>query len=170
MKVNKDKEALLTQEYLKSILEYNPETGDFIWINLAKNIHNIHIGDIAGTLDTRTQYIHITINNKVYQAHRLIWLYMTGNWPLYIIDHIDGIRIPNPNKWSNLRDTDKNNWNRGDNKNNTTGYKGVYLRKNGKYRSIIRVYNKNIHLGTFDTPEEASLAYEEAKMIYHKID
>ena len=53
------------------------------------------------------------------------------------------------------------------NKNNTTGIKGVSFRpERGKYRAYIKFQRKNIHLGTFDTLEEAAFARKEAEKYY----
>ncbi len=166
-KASKENDALVTQEYLKSILEYNPETGDFVWLNVNKVARNIHNGDIAGTLNNG--YVQIQINRIRYFAHRLAWLYMTGNWPLYEIDHINHIR--NNNRFVNLRDTYNNNWNQTKiSKSNTSGYRGVCFHKaSGKWEAQIQVNGIKKHLGHFDTPEEASVVYEEAKLFYHPI-
>ena len=168
MKVSRENEALIKQEYLKEILEYEQETGIFTWVKLAKNVHNIHIGDIAGCLDKRNGYISIRINNKKYRAHRLAWLYVIGNWPEFEIDHINHIR--NDNRFENLRDTDKNRWNKSEQKNNTSGYVGVVLDKpTKKWQAQIQVNGKCIYLGLFTDIEEASQAYQEAKEKYHII-
>jgi hypothetical protein len=165
---NKENEALISQEYLKSILEYSPETGDFV--RLVETINRKgHIGDVAGYLDHG--YVRIKINTISYGAHRLAWLYMTGNWPNDQIDHKNHIR--NDNRWENLRDVihKHNSYNRGENVNNTTGYKGVYEdKRSGLYTARITVNGIGIYLGTFITPKEASIVYEASKIIYHKID
>ena len=165
MKANKEKEELITQEYLKTILNYNPESGNFIWIIVYKKCL---IGIKAGTLNNKDGYIHIKINKKLYQAHRLAWFYMTGSWPVNQIDHIDRNRINNI--FNNLRDTTHNGYNRGEYNTNTSGYKGVYLIKSGRYSSSIYFESKLKHLGTFNTPEEAAKAYQEAKIKYHIIE
>ena len=41
-----------------------------------------------------------------------------------------------------------------------TGYTGVY-KENSRYRAVISVNKKTIHIGRFDTPEEAAKAYNE---------
>jgi hypothetical protein len=61
----------LTQEYLKSILEYNLETGKFIW--LVKTSNRVKIGMYAGTL-RNNGYLKININGQLYYAHKNISL------------------------------------------------------------------------------------------------
>jgi hypothetical protein len=61
----------------------------------------IKAGDVAGTLHP-TGYIHIRVDGKNYQEHRLAWLYVHGKFPDNCIDHINGIK--DDNRISNLRD------------------------------------------------------------------
>lgn len=49
-----------------------------------------------------------------------------------------------------------------------TGVKGVTITKNGRYQSRITVKKQQIHLGYFDTLEEAAAARKEAEDKYHK--
>jgi hypothetical protein len=169
-KPNRKNEELITQEYLKSILKYDPETGDFT--RLISPTNTVNIGDIAGYVD-RKGYVVIAINNIDYRAHRLAWLYMTGSWPLFVVDHINGVSIPNFNKWDNLRQLtngDNNKHRVTMNKNNKSGYRGVTLHKCGKYSAQISLNGKTKHLGLFQSAEDASMVYENARLKYYIIE
>jgi hypothetical protein len=75
-------------------------------------------------------------------------------------DHIDGNTMNNF-CW-NLRITDQmhNNYNRGMDRRNTTGYKGVsFMKQAGTYRAYIRTNDKQRHIGVYKTDKEAALAY-----------
>ena len=52
--------------------------------------------------------------------------------------------------------------------NNRTGYKGVsFNKKHGKYYASIKAGNLKKHLGSFNTPKEAAVAYQKAAKKYH---
>ena len=83
---------------------------------------------------------------------------MTGQLPKLDIDHIDG--DGKNNKWFNLRlcTASENLCNRGPQKNNTTGLKGVVPMRD-KFQAQICVDGNRKHLGTFETAEKAHRAY-----------
>lgn len=150
-------ESELNQEYLKSILHYNPETGSFIW--LVKSGSNNLIGSYAGSITNR-RYVSVGINDKRYMAHRLAFLYMTGYWPKDQVDHVNGIR--DDNRWINLSEANnsQNQHNKNVNINNLLGIKGVS--SHGKnYRAYFSINNKRYHIGTYKTIEEAKNARDE---------
>lgn len=154
----------LTQEYLKSVLGYNPHTGVFIWL---VNNTRININDIAGSKDANG-YRLIKINGKKFKEHRLAFLYITGQIPIEV-DHINHIR--DDNRWVNLRSCSKNQnqWNSTLRSDNSSGYKGVVWNKNAKkWEANIRYNNKKIYLGLFNSKEKAGLAYNKASLRYHR--
>ncbi len=156
---------MLTQEYLKSILHYDLETG--IWTWLVKRRPNIKIGNIAGNKDFYG-YIRIKIDGKTYRAHRLAWFYMTGEWPEDQLDH-KNLNKSN-NVWDNLREANnsKNQANKYKYSNNTSGIKGVvWDKQRSLWRAQIRTNKKTINLGRYVDKNQAALAYEQAAIKYH---
>jgi HNH endonuclease/AP2 domain len=157
---------MLTQERLKELLSYDPETG--LLTRKFSNCNRIKAGGIAGGVSNRG-YWWIRIDYKKYQAHRLAWLYIHGYWPTKL-DHIN--RIKDDNRVKNLREVTsaENSWNRGLQSNNKSGYTGVmWSKKDKKWKAQIRVHGKQMHLGYFPTPEEAHAAYLAAKEKHHRI-
>ena len=156
---------ILTQERLKELLSYDPETGVFVRIKQTSS--NAKIGDVAGAARC-DGYRIIQIDHKQFTAHRLAWLYMTGAFPPDQIDHID--RNTTNNRFANLRAVtqSENMHNLGKNKYNNSGYRGVsYQKCSKKWYASIKLNNVQKNLGYFFTPEEASAAYLAAQRIYH---
>ena len=94
----------LTAEYVRSILDYDPETGEFRWkhrANVPKRINKRYVGKIAGTSIYPYGRRKIVIDDKPYRSSRLAWLMQTGVWPSYEIDHKDN--DPSNDRWDNLR-------------------------------------------------------------------
>lgn len=134
----------LTQEYLKSILIYNPLTGIFTWkerSDVNKDWNTRYAGKTAGGL-RQDGYIRISINGLRYMAHRLAFLWMEGEIPKNI-DHID--RRKDNNIWTNLRKASatENGANVEKRSHNTSGYKNVtWAKDKNKWR--VQVYKEGI--------------------------
>jgi hypothetical protein len=145
----------LTQARLREVLDYDPETGIFRWRIQTSN--RGRVGHIAGRISDQDYWL-IGIDGALYRAHRLAWLYITGEWPREV-DHINGSR--DDNRWCNLREATRseNNANSRRGRNNTSGYKGVWRAASGRWTACITVNYRQIHLGRFDAPEEAHAAY-----------
>lgn len=151
-------QAPSTLEELRSIFHYDPNTG--AWKRLKGPFGRGKPGGECGKF--LRGYRIIGIRYKHYKASRLAWFYMTGVWPEKNIDHIDG--NPSNDRWDNLREANQtqNNANQRLSKKNKCGFKCVrYRERTGKYLSQIMIRRKSVHIGTFDTPEEAHAAYME---------
>ena len=145
---------------LRRILDYNSNTGIFIWREYRGS--NARPGIEAGYYDPAFGY-HVIRIDRIYLAHRLAWLHYYGEWPHLYLDHING--IGNDNRIVNLREVTKteNSWNSRKRKDNASGYRGVSIyKKTGKWRARITVHKKEHSLGYFDTKEEAEKAYKKA--------
>ena len=154
----------LTAEYLRSILHYDPETGIFTW--KVGSANQVKVGDVAGS-QNGSGYLLIQLQSRRYQAHRLAWLYMNGEWPKLDIDHINRIRTDN--RISNLRavTNKQNHQNRSKPSNNTSGHPGIdWYKRDSKWRAKIMHNYKLIHLGYFSILEEAIAARKAAEKLY----
>jgi len=155
----KPRDETLTAEQLRELLEYR--AGELVWL-VPRTNNKVKIGDVAGSLH-RDGYVYISINRRLYLRSRLVWLWHHGSWPTNCIDHIN--RVTDDDRIENLRDV-TNQQNRFN-----TGARGYYWHKpTQKWLARIRVNGKSIHIGYYDTKEEARAAYLAAKAIYHVID
>lgn len=131
------------------------DDSDYKWLNQWKWYYSSH------------GYVCRDEKDKVIYMHR------------FIMDAPDGVDVDHRNtkgfdcRRENLRlaTRSQNNYNRPVRKDNGTGYKGVGLKKDqGRvkpYYARITVNKKKIHLGYYETAEEAAKAYDEAALKYH---
>jgi hypothetical protein len=155
----------ITAERLRGLLHYDQRTGVFTHRATRSGVQG---GMLAGSAHS-DGYIAISVDGLSYLAHRLAWLYVTGEWPTGEVDHKDRVRTHN---WfDNLRDAGKpeNMQNQSaPQKGNKTGFLGVYPYR-GRFCAQIMANKVKHRLGTFDTPQEASRVYLEAKARLHVI-
>jgi hypothetical protein len=138
---------MLSQEKVKELLSYNPDTGNFTWRQDGVNQYMV-AGRIAGTR-SGNGYLYISIDGVKIPAHRLVWLYEYGHMPDQI-DHIN--HVTDDNRLVNLRGVDsaENGKNKRMLSNNTSGVTGVHfsnIRK--KWIAKIKLNRKVISLGSY---------------------
>ena len=155
----------LSHDELTKLLDYNQETGIFVWKSgVKRNLLNRQ----AGCRRKKDDCVVIGLKKNQYLAHHLAWFFVYKSWPQHEIDHIDQDR--SNNKIANLRDVDHRtncqNYRKATKNNKTSKLLGACYR-NGRYYSRIRVGNKRLTIGTFDTAEEAHQAYIVAKRQHH---
>lgn len=160
----KTEQESLTQESLRELLRYDPDTG--LFFNL-RGRRGYRVGDQVGW-QVSEGYIAIRILGKQYKAHRLAWLYVHAKWPSNDIDHIN--RVRNDNRIANLRDATRsqNLQNASPRSDNKSGVTGVWWDKRlSKWSAGIRLDGRTKHLGRFNTKEDAIAARLRAEKEFH---
>jgi hypothetical protein len=131
---------------LRLLLNYNPETGTFLWNQRNRNL----TGKIAGGVDQIHGYRRIRINGRMVLAHQIAIALTTGEWPKGQVDHINGIR--DDNRACNLRVVSKgeNLRNKRIYQNNKTERVGVHWHKqHRKWCASIQKDGRRVTLGVF---------------------
>lgn len=166
----------LTQDQLKTLLHYDPDTGVFTWLprdvtyfktpKSCKTWNTQFSGKVAGTVD-KHGYVILSLYGKKHSAHRIAFLWLNGSFPTNQVDHINHIRADN--RWINLRAVTglENMQNIRLSRKNTSGILGVSWRKDkNKWRSRIKLNGRERALGHFATIEEAAAARAKASVQY----
>lgn len=150
--------CLVSAARLRELLHYDPLTGIFTW--LVSTNGRVKVGDVAGTRDQG--YVIISVDRRLYRAHRLAWLYVYGQWPKFEIDHDN--QVKDDNRIANLLDVphQRNMHNIAQpTKVNRLGARGVEP-YGEKYRAFIGSRKNRKFLGTFDCLDGAQSAYQAA--------
>jgi hypothetical protein len=155
---------MLTQERLREVLNYDPESGLFTWkLRLS---HRIKIGDLAGN-PTKKGYLAIRIDRILHLAHRLAWLHVNGHLPERV-EHRDRNRQNNAIDNLRLATQSQNLYNVGLRSSNKSGVIGVHFdSKRKKWVAQIRFGNTPRALGRFETLEEAATVRRKATEELH---
>lgn len=171
--------AIPTQARVRAYFNYDPKTGDLTHKERPRtefgsaasySTHLRRVGKTAGSINF-DGYRKICIDGSYHSAHRIIWLFVTGEWVVYPdfeIDHRNGKRADN--RWRNLRKATKsdNQKNGGQRVNNTSGVHGVNWKPRPHHKSggwVARIWNgpKHVYLGFFDNLEHAAIARRAAE-------
>lgn len=152
---------MLTQAHVRALFDYDPSSG-----KLTRRVRasaNAPAGSEPGWIGANG-YRAVSVDNKKYYAHRIIWLWMTGDMP-DAIDHIDG--VPLNNAWTNLRPATVSE-NMRNKRKSRSGLKGVerVTGYDNKFSARIKFEGKRHYLGIFGTEREAHEAYKAAAVKY----
>jgi hypothetical protein len=149
----------LTKGRLDALLRYDPLLGEFYRLTAYTNQYGA-VGRRVGSLSSQG-YIVTPIDGRMYRAHRLAFLTMTGIWPPHQVDHVNGVR--HDNRWSNLRlaTHSQNKHNERRPADNSSGFKGVSWHKGaGKWSAQAVLSGRKHHLGLFVSTADAAAAYD----------
>jgi hypothetical protein len=133
---------------LREFFAYDKTTG--VVVLLKRTSQRTPAGFVVGSVSANG-YLKVSFRGKSYPLSRVIWKLVTGLEPKGDIDHIN--RDRGDNRWENLRDVtpQQNQLNR-----LSRGYRRL---KNERYR--VTLQGKDV--GYFNTPDEASFAYQKEK-------
>lgn len=165
-------------DILKSLFSLDLKTGELTWRSRPRSdfasqrafsTWNARFaGKIAGSADD-LGYIRISISvdgkRDNYLAHRIVYKLVFGDEP-ETIDHVN--LNPSDNRPENLRGASfsENGCNRNGHSDAKVPVKGIDMHA-GKFRCRIRKNGRQIHLGLFNTIEEARRAYNDAAAEMH---
>lgn len=154
---------LPSQEVLRQLLDYDPETGFLMWRwreGVCKQWNKRWPGTQAFTRTCPRGYRSGQIFKTDYLAHRVIWKWWHGTEP-DTIDHVNGDQ--SDNRISNLRSVPfrENCRNVPMPRNNKSGETGIRRVKN-RWRVVVNTIPKAMNVGSFQTMEEAVAARDAA--------
>lgn len=172
-----DANSALEAEEVGRLLHYVPDTGRFYWCERPriyftsdsqwKRWNTRYARKEAFTALSSTGYREGAIFRRTFKAHRVAWLLFHGRWPEGQIDHINGNRADN--RICNLRDVTQteNNRNQTISLHNSSGFCGVFWhQRQRKWCARVGVSGKQVHLGSFDSFDEAVSARQRANVDY----
>lgn len=170
-------DARCSVAYLGECFELCESTGVLVWkIRPTSHFKTMrdcnawntkNAGKVAGVKKPSGR-VELTVKDRKYRAHRVVWAMHFGQWPENEVDHKDC--DPGNNAPSNLRVATRlqNQGNLKLSNQNTSGFKGVvWFSARSKFKAQIKVNGKCIHLGLFVDPQEAHQAYCVAADKFH---
>ena len=122
---------------------------------------------LIGKENKKYHAIHFCVNYKSYNllVHRLFFYWHNGYLPK-LVDHKDTNKLNNNienlrelDNFGNCRNAKKRKTRNG--KPSSSKYKGVCLRKDGKYETTIKVKHKKFYLGLYKNEDDAGQAYND---------
>ena len=146
---------------VREVLSLDVETGFLYWrITLGSRAK---AGARAGTLHKATGYWFVSLDGVRYRSHVLIWLMLHNEWAPRRIDHRD--RDRGNNRPLNLRKATESQQrqNTAKRSDNSSGERGVYLHKCGKFAAEVRVDGQKIWVGLFDSIKLAAEAVRDTR-------
>ena len=155
----------ITHAEVLNRFEYNPDTGSLLHKNPPYNQLRRR-GQQAGFIDHQG-YRMIKIEDMKYVSGRLVWFYMTGEWP----DEIDHRNLNrSDDRWENLRESTRsqNCANKGRFfKTNKFGFRGIKQHSSGTFYAVVCSNQIEYRSTSVGTPELAALAYDMLAKKYH---
>jgi len=156
--------TLLTQERLKEVLSYDPETG--VFTRIRTTCPRAQAGKVVGSKSDEG-YLRVRIDGQLYPLHRLAWLYMDGKFPKGDVDHINHDRTDNRIRNLRVVTPSENMKNQAMRCTNTSGVMGVsWNKRDNKWMAYIWSKGKMKHLGRYSDYFNAVCVRKAAEIRY----
>jgi len=126
---------------------------DFLWLSQFHWYTNSGKWNLYANREVMTEG-----KTSCFLMHREIMMHHGYKIEGFYVDHINHNGLDNRKENLRMVTASQNQMNRLPIK-SLSGYKGVTIYRNGKWRASAKVDQKNVHLGYFDTKEEAAIAY-----------
>lgn len=162
--------TIIDAEQLRWLLRLNDD-GTLTWLQPGK-YHTDLVGTEAGNAITNRpashhngkKYWHVQILCRKIKRSHIVFCLTHGRWPEHQIDHINGNSLDD--RPCNLREATptQNAWNHKRRAKKSPLPMGVRQAVSGRYVARIAVNKKQITIGTFDAPDAASAAYQQARI------
>ncbi|WP_207099698.1 HNH endonuclease [Paracoccus shandongensis] len=141
---------MLTQNRLRQVLNYDPETGVFRFVKGRRK------GRTAGTVHDTRGFLKVSIDGRNHLLHRLACLWMTGTMPRWNVEHINGDH--GDNRWANLREGERSQKRQyRAPRRQTTTCTGIW-KVGTSFEAMVAVQGVTINLGAFETMDKAAAA------------
>ena len=157
----------LTVQELRSRVAYNSESGEFTWLHCdtcRASWNSRFSGKKALCAPHSNGYLFGAIADRKMFAHRVAWAMHYGCWPDGEIDHVNHDKTDN--RIANLRVVQRtqNAMNLSKSKRNSSGVTGVFKHtQTMRWQAQIRINRKSIHLGSFESFDDAIAARRKAE-------
>lgn len=151
----------MSQELLTRLFRVDLDNGRLFWREPPPN-HTRLLGAEAGSARPNQSgklYWHVKIGGRAIKRGHIIYFLSFGHWPTPCLDHKDGNSLNDAA--SNLRaaTATENAWNHKRRKRRINLPMGVRSIASGRYEARISFHGTQLHLGAFETPEQAHTAY-----------
>lgn len=150
--VTPESNSSITKDLLEEIFNYDRESGEFKWkvrLSPTGNIGENAFSDDGSSCRTN-------LFRKSYRTSHLVWMILYSEFPVGRVCFVNNMH--NDFRKKNLFIGGMSECNRKKITTSSSGFKGAtYIR--GRWQAQITIDGRNVHLGSFETPEEAHEAY-----------
>lgn len=153
-----------TPQRLRDLFEMKDD-GSLLWAHPPKN-HPDLCGRLAGNpIPTHNGKVYwiVQVDGRKHRRAQITFCMTNGYWPTPQVDHINGNSLDDRPVNLRVATVTQNAWNHKGRAKRSPLPMGIRSAASGRYVARIAVNKRKICLGTFDSVEQASRAYQDAR-------